>query len=253
MKILKTKEDKNFGTLYKFEHLNEPPKGINGKLFLNFNNSFNFDKMDTEICLALSKTDLTKYPIVTGVMPPKLKYGKFENEVMWDFDGDRKIFNSLDWMEQRKFLFFKHKSLLPWFFIIDLKPSLFKDRNKDNQPWSDFSNLVPYTKKCLQDLPFDEIGRVVIYGSWPQAEVPCHRDWIPDGVFNHHINLNPGGYRPVYIYDPVKDYKYYLPKDYKLYAYQTTDYHGVEALPHFSYTIRVDGTFNKETINDISG
>ena len=96
MKILETKEDNNFGTLYRFEHLNESPKGINGKLFLKFNSSFNFDKMDTEICLALSKTDLTKYPIVTGVMPPKLKYGKFENEVMWDFDGDREIFNSLN-------------------------------------------------------------------------------------------------------------------------------------------------------------
>jgi hypothetical protein len=250
MKILDKKDDPDFGTVFKFEHDDLPPQGVNGKLFLDFSKyaDFDYDRMDTEICLALAKTELNKYPIVTGVMPPKLQYGQFENEVMYNFNGDRNDVKDLPQMEKRKFLFFKHKSLLPWFFIIDLKPNLFVNRAHDNYPWSEFSDLTPYTKQCIEKLPFKSVGRVVIYGSWPQADVPCHRDWIPDGVFNHHINFNPGGYRPVYIYDSVTDTKHYLPKDHKLYAYQTTDYHGVDALPHFSYTIRVDGVFNDDVV-----
>jgi hypothetical protein len=62
--------------------------------------------------------------------------------------------------------------------------------------------------------------------------------------FDHHINFNPGGYRSVFIYDSLNDNKIFLPKDYKLYAYNTSDYHGVDPLPHFSYTIRVDGKYS---------
>ncbi len=248
MKIVDERKDPNFGTVMNFEHISLPPQGYNGKLFLDFSKyaNFDFEKMDTEICLALSKIDLNKYPIVSGVMPPKLKYGIFENEVMYNFTGDRENLKNLSPMEMRKFLFFKHKTLLPWFFVVDLKPSLFFERSEDKHPWSEVSKLTPYTRQCIESLPFKSIGRVVIYGSWPQAEVPCHRDWIPDGVFHHHINLNPGGYRPVYIYDPETDTKNYLPESYKLYAYQTTDYHGVDALTHFSYTIRIDGIYNDD-------
>jgi Rieske 2Fe-2S family protein len=149
-------------------------------------------------------------------------------------------------MQRRKYLFFKHKTLLPWFFVLDLKSNTFFDRNLDLGPWNDIINQLPYTKQCIESLPFSQIGRVVIYGSWPEASVPCHRDWIPDGEFHHHINFNPGGYRPVYIYDPTTNTKHHLPNDYKLYAYQTTDYHGVDPLPYFSYTIRVDGIFNSD-------
>lgn len=250
MKIVSEKKDPDFGTILTYEYDDLPPQGHNGKLFLDFTEyaTFDFEKMDTEICLALSKVDLNKYPAVSGVMPPKLKYGRFENEVMYNFTGDRDNLKGLSTMEKRKFLFFKHKTLLPWFFVIDLKPNLFFNRSNDDYPWSEFSELTPYTKQCIETLPFDSIGRVVIYGSWPQAAVPCHRDWLPDGVFHHHINLNPGGYRPVYIYDPITDNKHYLPETHKLYAYQTTDYHGVDALPHFSYTIRVDGVY-KESVN----
>jgi len=247
MKIIDTKNDPDFGELYRYEHLNEPPSGHKGKLFLNLSEYANIDynRMDDEICVLLAKTDLTKYPIVSGLMPPKLKYGNFEGDIMFDYNGNREILSQFDHMQKRKYLFFKHKTLLPWFFVLDLKPNTFFGRDIDSGPWSSIIEQLPYTKQCIESLPFEQIGRVVIYGSWPEASVPCHRDWIPDGVFHHHINLNPGGYRPVYIYDPTTDTKHYLPEDHKLYAYQTTDYHGVDPLPHFSYTIRVDGVYNQ--------
>ena len=113
MKILDKKDDPDFGTVFKFEHDNLPPQGVNGKLFLDFSKyaDFDYDRMDTEICLALAKTELNKYPIVTGVMPPKLQYGQFENEVMYNFNGDRNDVKDLPQMEKRKFLFFKQMNV----------------------------------------------------------------------------------------------------------------------------------------------
>lgn len=103
--------------------------------------------------------------------------------------------------------------------------------------------MFPILRDCIEKLPFSEIGRVVIYGSWAESRVACHRDTPPSKVYAHHINFNPGGYRPVYVYDPLTQTKHFLPPDFKFYAYNTSDYHGVDPISHFSYTVRVDGTY----------
>jgi hypothetical protein len=253
MIVIDTKKDADFGNVYKFEHIDVPLVGVNGDYFLNLSEHCNFDmqRMDDEICLALSSIDLTKYPTVVGVIPPKLMDGEvklFENDVMYNYDGNREVLKDMTAMQKRKYLFFKHKALLPWFFILDLKPNLFKTKNKNVTEWDALSEKFQYTRECIMNMPFSEVGRVVIYGSWPGAEVPCHRDAPVTGEFDHHINFNPGGYRQVYVYDSISNTKHYLPEDYSFYAYNTRDYHGVEPLIHFSYTVRVDGIYDSTKI-----
>lgn len=254
MKILDVKKDDLFGTVYKIEHTDDSVNGINGQVYLDLTKYCNFDleKIDNEICLALSDTDLSKYPTVTGLTPPSLQKTDapiiFENQYLYEFDGNRDILKNMNQMQRRKYLFFKKRISIPWFFIVDLKPNTFKDRHVDNQPWSDLAKKVPYTKQCIEKMPFKEIGRVVIYGSWPDSYVPCHRDELPTKDFGHHINFNPGGYRPLYVYDCITQNKYYLPNSYKFYALNTSDYHGVDSLPYFSYTIRVDGTYDDSVL-----
>ena len=101
-------------------------------------------------------------------------------------------------------------------------------------------------------MPFKSLGVLWILGAWKGIGVSCHRD-LPSTnkkeKIDNHINFNPGGYRPVYLYDPVQDKKVYVPEDYKFYAMNTTDFHGVDPLPHFSYTIRVNGVYQDEVFN----
>ena len=254
MKILDIKNDELFGNVYKFEHTDHPLMGIGNSLFRDFTPHCDFDmeRIDNEVCLALSDLDLSKYPTVSGVVPPTIQsqypYLKFEHEYLYDYDGDRAVFQHMSQMQRRKYLFFKKHITIPWFFILDLKPNMFKTRQQDLQPWNEISSKFSYLKSCIELMPFSEIGRVVIYGSWPDSMVPCHRDDLPTKEFGEHINFNPGGYRPVYIYDSLSDKKIYLPHEYKFYAFNTTDYHGVDALPYFSYTIRVDGTYDRSRI-----
>jgi hypothetical protein len=232
--------------------------GINESPFVDFTTSCNFDfeKMDEEICMGLATTNLDKLPMVGGVIPPKLREreidGEFELSILANYSGNKSVFSKMSPMEIRKYLFFKHKNVVPWYFILDLKPNVFKTKTQDLYPWADIIEKFQYTKQCIEELPFTEIGRVVIYGSWPEARVPCHKDRLMIGNFDHHINFNPGGYRPIYVYDSLNDKKVFLPKDYKLYAYNTSDYHGVDPLPHFSYTIRVDGVYNEIGLNLIT-
>jgi hypothetical protein len=252
MKILDKKDDPDFGTLYKFEHEATPINGIEGKTFIDFTqaSTADFGKINDEICLALATTPLDNYPIVGGVTPPELAVSeldaKFENEIMYNYSGDREVLKALTPMERRKYLIFKYGSCSPWCFILNIKPSTFANRMKDEQPWGPIAQKLPLLKQCVEQLPFSEIGRVVIYGSWQEARVPCHRDTYPTKAYGHQINFNPGGPRPVYVYDPVAQVKHYLPPEYKFYSYNVTDYHGVDPLPVFSYTVRVDGTFNEQ-------
>lgn len=254
MKVVDIKKDDIFGNVYKFEHTDSPILGISDQTFYNFTPYCDFDmeKIDDEVCLALSTLDLSKYPTVSGVVPPKIleqhPHLKFEHEYLYEYSEDKEMFRNMSQMERRKYLFFKKKITIPWFFILDLKPNMFKTRQKDLNPWNEISSKFPYLKSCIEQMPFLEIGRVVIYGSWPDAAVPCHRDDLPTKEFGDHINFNPGGYRPVYIYDSITDKKTYLPEEYKFYAFNTTDYHGVDSIPHFSYTIRVDGVYDRSRV-----
>lgn len=252
MKLIDIKNDDVFGNIHKFQHVDHPIMKVKNNIFYDFTRLCNFDleKIDNEVCLALSILDLSKYPTVSGVVPPEIlkcnPYIKFEHEFLYEYNGDKSIFKDMSQMQRRKYLFFKKCITIPWFFILDLKPNMFATRQKDMQPWNTVSDKFPYLKSCINEMPFSEIGRVVIYGSWPDSIVPCHRDDIPNEDFFDHINFNPGGYRPLYVYDSINNKKIYLPPEYKFYAFNTTNYHGVDSLPYFSYTIRVDGKFNEK-------
>lgn len=241
MKITDDKVDPVFGRVVKCEHEPLPLIGIDSKPFMDhtsYTKDWDMDRMDEELCMMMAMTPLDKYPKVVGSQPPRLKRGDFEDEIMYDYTG--KSLEHLTVQQRRKYFHFRHKTVLPWFFILDLKPSRFDDKMNDNTPWVEGT---PYTKQCILQLPFKEIGRVVIYGSWAESTVPTHRDTLPTANPEQIINFNPGGYRPVFVYDSLKDKKHYLPQQYKAYSYNTSDYHGVDYLNTFSYTVRVDGKY----------
>lgn len=254
------KTDETLGDMRFFQHVETPIVGINNKTFIDFSKYADWDlnRIDDEICIGLALTDTTNIPTVTGEMPPEIakQYdGKvFEAEYLWNVEDQnyKNIIKKMSVKERRKYLLFKNKIILPWHFISILKFNMFATKSQDLHPWESFVDLyMPYTKSCIEKLPFKTIGRVVIYGSLPNIEVPCHRDDIITNHKDHHVNFNPGGYRPVYIYDSIKKEKHYLDKTYRIYAYNVRDYHGVDAIPDFSYTVRVDGEYTDEVCEEL--
>ena len=88
------------------------PKGHSFENFTDYTTSWDWDRLDNELCLMMSKADLSQYPKVSGPQPPELKYGEFPRE---DTD-DKYPLNIMELTEQqrRKYLYFRKQSLLPW-------------------------------------------------------------------------------------------------------------------------------------------
>lgn len=233
-----------------FESGNDPIKGFLGHDFLNFNIKADMARMDEEICLALATSNISYISTVGGTKAEKVEE---LNKLPFESEYAPEPMKGFDDQERRRYLIFKRKIDAPWSFRVDLKKSAgWHGRLRDTGDWSSVSKKTPYTKSVIESMPFKEIGAVWILGAWQGSGVSCHRDMPStdklDSIENH-VNFNPGGYRPVYLYDPVEDKKRYLPKEYNFYAMNTTDFHGVDPLPHFSYTIRVNGIYKDEVFD----
>ena len=188
-----------------------------------------FEKIDDEICLFLSQNNQNYIPMVCNNRP-------FQEQILeYDIEVD---LPEWDISQKRKYLMLKHKMVPPWMFKVTFKHNMMDTVDRDLYDWSEESKSIPYTVECIKRFPLQEIGRVVLYGSYPHNKVPIHADYTEMREV-YSINFNPGGYRPLYIYQGRQ--KFYLPEDYDFYTYDVNEYHGVDALPHFSYTIRVDG------------
>lgn len=232
-----------------FESGDHPIKGFFGQNFLKFDIDADMERMDEEICRALARSNREYIATVGGTKAANVDE---LNKLPFEPEYNPEPMEGFNDQERRRYLIFKRKIDAPWSFRVDLKKSAgFAGRSTNTGDWTSVSEKTPYTKSIIKKLPFKELGAIWIFGAWQGSGVSCHRDQpSTDKDVEHHINFNPGGYRPVYLYDPVDDKKVYLPKDYKFYAMNTTDFHGVDPLPHFSYTIRVNGIFKDEVYNE---
>lgn len=252
--------DIDFGDILYFTHEESNIIGINKEPFIDLTEylKINLSDINTEICKGMATSSNFNYPLVAGQMPPKLAHNfnglMFEPEIYCRLDEldpkHRKVLKELKTKtERRKYLFFALNLNLPWIFSYYLKYDQFFSKTGE---WTEESDKFPKTKQMIDSLPFESIGRVIIYGSFPRAGVPPHRDsFIVDKHKDHHINFFPKKSRPSYVYDTIKDEKVYLGENCNAYLSNNRDYHGVDPEDEFNYTLRIDGTFTAEFCDKI--
>lgn len=145
-----------------------------------------------------------------------------------------------------RYVYYAMGGTIPWFFALHLITSSFIKKDKENSV-SPAANNFPLLMDYIQTLPFKEINRVLFLTTYPNAGIPIHRDLPVGDHKDHSINLFfDGGWRPSFIWDPIKKEKLYLEADARSYFFNNRDYHGVDAEPVFKYTLRVDGVFNDD-------
>jgi len=117
--------------------------------------------------------------------------------------------------------------------------------------------LFPELMKFVKMLPFESIGRIVIFISSPFVEGQIHSDLVDAQSFlfpplsnedaykhNNFIWFNPSNKKKFFIYDEEDDQK--IPVNTEACFFNTWDYHGSDISSTSTFSFRVDGRFTNE-------
>lgn len=150
-------------------------------------------------------------------------------------------------LAQMRWLSFRHGAYFPWKVCYHLVEN---DRWEDKHSgagkgfFDGAREHFPKTVAFIENLPFTEIGRAVIFGIEPNDHAPAHRDTEPGAALQvaQSISFDPRGDKGLYLKDAEGGSKTVI--DARVYWFNDMDYHGVDPAPRFRYSIRVDGVFD---------
>lgn len=241
-----------------FSQTPESPHGVgpSGRLFVNVEDmvdTSNFDRLHQEVVesFATMPQEYFQWTKFAGELVQEEYLGTFVEDDflvkgLYDKEEESKLI-SMDVQTRRKYLYFKYGTLKPWAFSVYLRQGHFDMKtNLHSADWTDAIEYFPLLKGFLEGLPFDSIGRIMFFCTDAFRDVPTHRDQLPVDHRDHNINFFFDGGRKSFVYDPQTDEKHYLEPGCRAYFFNNRDLHGVDAESRFRYTLRVDGTFNRE-------
>ena len=106
--------------------------------------------------------------------------------------------------------------------------------------------LFPGLMAYIETLPFASIGSIAIYMTENDCVVPIHRDFAKaqSERANEFIWFSPQLKKRFFIFDEANREKYYVKS--RAILFNELDFHGVDALPETTVSIRVDGRFTPE-------
>ncbi|MGE0632412.1 MAG: hypothetical protein AB7O96_08395 [Pseudobdellovibrionaceae bacterium] len=253
-------QDKEFGQTT-FKHEDIGLKGVTGRPFLDLGfllSEEKFAELDFEIGVGIAKTrDAIPGGSVRGQIPPKLKNafgGDLESEVMNNLSQldptgkHREAMRKMTRHERQKYCYMVLGSAPVWHQLLYVRNIAPTSGWEEIKPfWTkEGLELFPKVVEFAKTLPFKVLGRILIFCTYPYYPIPTHRDWIQIPHQDHHINVTSKLNRGIYVYDEKKDKKIYLPPEVRAYFFNLRDYHGVEAYPSYTYTLKFEGLFTDE-------
>lgn len=172
--------------------------------------------------------------------------------------------SSFDFGEERSFAL-SHRQMLwlkvefgvyfPWKAYVELIPNRTWEE-KSSAEGKEFTRVAravfPETVAFVKSLPFSQIGRCNIMGLESNDHGTVHRDGEPSEQESpdHFITFCPGSQKKrLFLWDDAAKKK--VPVEGRSYWFNDFDYHGVEADPHFRYSVRVDGIFKPDFLDRI--
>lgn len=155
---------------------------------------------------------------------------------------------------QMELLKLRHGVYFPWKVCYHL---LENDRwdDKHSGEGKSFSEeareVFPQTVAFIESLPFEEIGRVVLFGLEANDHAPYHRDSEPgrSEAIAQSISFCPRGNKRFALRTSADGEPLVIAS--RMYWFNDMDWHGVEADPYFRYSIRVDGRFDPAFLRSI--
>ncbi len=156
-------------------------------------------------------------------------------------------------LAQMKWLKTRHGVYFPWTCYHLLENDRWEDKHSgEGKDFSEEARRVfPETVAFIEELPFVEIGRVVLFGVEANDHAPDHRDSEPGVALTiaHSMTLDFRGDKGLTLTDPSGEEHVRI--DARAYWFNDMDWHGVRAAKHFRYSIRIDGTYEPEFLERV--
>lgn len=257
-------------------------RGVFGQRWIPLESLLDLSSLDAvheEVCAGLAQVP-TEYTGGShrsmGIMPPELEPSALVDyvEVIRSMsDGQFQVFRSLaddptlidpamrsstEWGEERAvplsrrqmlWLEYRFGVYFPWKVFYELIPNRWwteKHRPEGKRFTRAAEALFPKTIALAKSLPFTHVGRCNIMGLRAHDYATVHRDGDPaeQGAPDEFITLCPAQDKTLFLYD--REDRSRTAVRARAYWFNDFDDHGVEAEPHFRYSIRVDGVFRDD-------
>jgi hypothetical protein len=142
----------------------------------------------------------------------------------------------------------------PWKSYVELIPNRYW-KDKSDPTGKDFTarakTFFPKTIAFIRTLPLTHVGRANIMGLEGNDHGTLHRDGEPNEqkAPDHFITLCPAQNKRLYVWDEVSGKKTNVTG--RAVWFNDFDFHGVDAEPHFRYSLRVDGIFQPDFLSRV--
>lgn len=157
---------------------------------------------------------------------------------------------------QKQFLKVALGAYFPWQTYLRVFPGI-RDRGTldlrgPHRMSRQVEGALPRLLAWVESLPLESVDKLDILGLDPHQGAVIHRDWpTPPSKPSEFIHVTPQRNKRLFVYDPDSGTKHYCPA--LACTFNNFDYHGVEPGPTFSYSIRVEGTFDDSLREWIAG
>ena len=151
----------------------------------------------------------------------------FENEHPLDANSPRRTSVREIWLSQLK-------SGVPYEYL-DLDCAEVWERAPDADAFGEFMDFV-------ETLPFKATGRMLIIYDDSGHAVPAHRDHLYTDLCHEFIWLRTNLAKPFYMLNPRSGARRYV-ESYSAWFDTVNQYHGSDAVPGLSFSVRIDGVF----------
>lgn len=125
--------------------------------------------------------------------------------------------------------------------------------------WTEDAVHFPYLREIIYTMPFTGIGRVMLFMTEANNSTVPHFDVLtqqqrqekPNDEFIWFNTKNDS--KSIYVLDEETMSKHCPETDKKFIWFNEMDYHGTDSVPHFSFSVRIDGKFNPQVKEKIYG
>lgn len=221
--------------------------------------NLNWEKLHSDVCYGISQSIWNKKFVSSGVhknweeheITPYMRMAE-QNLNSYEYDYYKNL-KSVD--EKIKYITaLKYISHPFWLiYIRDNKriesTGLINKHKSEDCNWTDnskhFTSLIELTTK----LPFKSIGRILIFLTESNNSTVPHFDgrYQNDRPNDDFIWFTTkSSTKNIFIMDATTLEKHYPEEEKKFIWFNEMDYHGTDAVDHFSFSIRIDGIFDKE-------